>query len=64
MTLYVPELFRVDDAISYLVLLVALMKFTHASSLKRAVAVAGAAKLASIVVWALLSVVLLNMLFG
>ncbi len=60
----VTDTFHVDHALSYLVLLVTLMKFTHASSLKRAVAVAGAAKLASIVVWSLLSVVLLNLMFG
>ncbi|WP_221032177.1 hypothetical protein [Actomonas aquatica] len=60
----VTDVFYVDHGLSYLGLLVVLMKFTHASSWQRAVAVAGAAKLASIVVWVLLSVVLLNLLFG
>ena len=38
------------------------MKTTHACTLQRAIAVAGAAKLASIVMWALLSIMLANML--
>lgn len=60
----VTNVFYVDHGLSYLVLMVTLMKFTHASSWQRAVAVAGAAKLGSIVIWSLLSVVLLNVMFG
>ncbi|MCF3650385.1 hypothetical protein [Synoicihabitans lomoniglobus] len=56
--------FHVDHALSYFALVIALMKTTHASSLPRAVAVAGAAKLASIVVWVIISVALLQTMFG
>jgi hypothetical protein len=56
------QLFHLDLAASYFVLLAVLMKTTHACTLQRAVAVAGAAKLASIVMWALLSILLANML--
>jgi hypothetical protein len=56
------QLFHLDVAVSYFVLLGVLMKTTHAGTLQRAVAVAGAAKLASIVMWALLSVMILNLL--
>ena len=56
------QLFYVDAAISYFVLLGVLMKTTHACTLQRAVAVAGAAKLASLVVWAGVSVMLLHLL--
>jgi hypothetical protein len=56
------QLFHLDVAVSYFVLLWVLMKTTHACTLQRAVAVAGAAKLASIVMWALLSVMILNLL--
>jgi hypothetical protein len=56
------HLFYVDAAVSYFVLLGVLMKTTHACTLQRAVAVAGAAKLSSLVMWALISVVLLNLL--
>jgi hypothetical protein len=43
------------------VLLGVLMKTTHACTLQRAVAVAGAAKLASVVIWTFLSVALLHL---
>ena len=56
------QLFYVDSAISYFVLLGVLMKTTHACTLQRAVAVAGAAKLASLVLWAAVSVVLMHLL--
>lgn len=56
------HLFHLDVAVSYFVLLGVLMKTTHACTLQRAVAVAGAAKLASIVMWALVSVMMLNLL--
>jgi hypothetical protein len=56
------QLFHLDVAVSYFVLLWVLMKTTHACTLPRAVAVAGAAKLASIVMWALVSIMILNLL--
>lgn len=56
------QLFHLDVAVSYFVLLGVLLKTTHACTLPRAVAVAGAAKLASIVMWALLSIMILNLL--
>lgn len=55
-------LFHLDQVISYFVLLGVLLKTTHACTLPRAIAVAGAAKLASIVLWALLSVMILRLL--
>ncbi len=55
------QLFHIDAAISYFVLLGVLMKTTHACTLARAVAVAGAAKLASLVMWALISVLILHL---
>ncbi len=55
------QLFHLDAAISYFVLLGVLMKTTHACTLSRAVAVAGAAKLASLVMWALISVMILHL---
>ena len=58
------SVFHLDYALSYLALVIVLMKATHASTLHRAVQVAAAAKVASIVVWALLSVFLLQMAFG
>jgi len=57
------RLFFLDTAASYLVLLVVLMKTTHACTLSRAVAVAGAAKIASLVVWTFLSVAIMRLLF-
>ena len=56
------QLFYIDSAISYFVLLGVLMKTTHACTLQRAVAVAGAAKLTSLVLWAAISVVLTHLL--
>ena len=58
------QLFHVDHVISYATLLFVLMKTTHASTMKRAVTVAGVAKVASIVVWSLLSVFLLQLAFA
>jgi hypothetical protein len=56
------QLFYIDSAISYFVLLGVLMKTTHACTLQRAVAVAGAAKLGSLILWAGVSVVLMHLL--
>ena len=56
------QLFHLDAAVSFFVLLGVLMKTTHACTLQRAVAVAGAAKLASLVMWALLSVIILQLM--
>jgi hypothetical protein len=56
------HLLHLDQAISYFVLLGVLLKTTHACTLPRAIAVAGAAKLASIVLWAFLSVMILQLL--
>lgn len=56
------QLFYLDAAVSYFVLVGVLMKTTHACTLQRAVAVAGAAKLAALVVWAGVSVMLLHLL--
>lgn len=61
---HTPEVFHLDHALSYLALLFTMMKTTHASSLKRAVAVAGAAKFATVVMWSMLSLVLLQLLYG
>lgn len=58
------HLFHLDHALSYLVLVIVLRKTTHASSLARAVSVAGVAKVASIVLWSILSVLILQSLFG
>jgi len=58
----VENLYYIDTGISYFVLLFVLMKTTHACTLQRAVTVAGAAKLASIVLTALVTMVLLNLL--
>jgi hypothetical protein len=55
------QLFFLDTAASYFVLLGVLMKTTHACTLQRAVAVTGAAKLASVVMWTFLSVALLHL---
>jgi hypothetical protein len=54
------NLYFADDAIAFFAMLFALQKFTHASTLARAVSVALAAKFASIFVWSMLSVVLLR----
>lgn len=58
------QFFHIDDGVSFFALLITLKLTTHASSLQRAVTVAVAAKLASIVVWSLLSVVILQAMFG
>ncbi len=58
------ECFHVDDAISYFALLITLLKATHACTWQRAVGVAAAAKLMSIVVWVFLSVAISRMLFA
>jgi hypothetical protein len=55
------HLFFLDTAASYFVLLGVLMKTTHACTLQRAVAVAGAAKLGSIIIWTFISVALLHL---
>lgn len=60
----VTECFHVDDAVSYVALFVTLMKTTHACTWQRAVGVAAAAKLMSIVVWVFLGVAISRMLFG
>jgi|GEM_PF-803203 len=53
------ELFYADEAVAYLVLIFVLMKTTHACTLPRALAVAGASKLVSMVLSSLLSAALL-----
>lgn len=58
------QFYHIDDGVSFFALLITLKLATHASTLQRAVAVAVAAKLASIVVWTVLSVVILQSLFG
>ncbi|MBT5900856.1 MAG: hypothetical protein HOH58_01965 [Opitutaceae bacterium] len=58
------QFYHIDDGVSFFALLITLKLATHASTLQRAVAVAVAAKLASIVVWTVLSVFLLQALFG
>ena len=58
------ECFHVDDAISYFALLMTLLKTTHACTWQRAVGVAAAAKLMSIVVWVFLSVAISRVLFA
>lgn len=60
----VSEFFHLDDAVSYAALLFALMKTTHACTWQRAVGVAAASKLMSIVVWVFLSVALSRWLFA
>ena len=58
------NLFYVDECISFFVLLFVLIKTTHACTAVRAIGVAFAAKLASIVVWTVLSVFILGFLFS
>jgi hypothetical protein len=58
------HLFHLNHAVSYVVLVGALRKTTHVSSMARAVSVAGVAKLASIVLWSILSVLILQSLYG
>lgn len=60
----VTEFFRMDDAVSYVALLTALLKTTHACTWQRALAVASAAKLMTIVVWTFLGVALAHVLFA
>lgn len=52
------QLFYLDEAVSFFVLLWVLMKTTHACTLQRAIAVACAAKLFTIVVWTFFSVMI------
>lgn len=59
----ITECFYVDDAISYFALLMTLMKTTHACTWQRAVAVAVAAKLMTLIVWVFLSVAIMRLLF-
>jgi hypothetical protein len=58
------ELFHLDYAASYFVLLGTLMKTTHACTLARAVSVAVAAKVFSAVAWSFASVALLQLTMG
>lgn len=60
----VTECFRLDDAVSYAAMFFALLKTTHACTWQRAVGVAAAAKLMSIVVWVFLSVAISRLLFA
>lgn len=60
----VTEFFRVDDAVSYLALLLTLLKTTHACTWQRAFSVSAAAKLMTIVVWTFLGVALTQVLFA
>lgn len=57
-------LFHVDDFLAFFALLFVLIKTTHACTLQRAVAVTMIAKVASVVVWAILSVFILGVMFG
>lgn len=61
---HVSRLYYVDVGVSYFVLVVVLLKTTHACTLQRAVAVASAAKFASFITWILISAALLNLLAG
>ena len=56
--------YHIDDGLSFFALLITLKLTTHASTMQRAMSVAVAAKVASIIVWTLLSVVILQSLFG
>ncbi len=58
------ELFRLDDALSFGALIIALLKLTNACTLSRAAGVAVAAKLMTIVVWSVLSVALTRLVFS
>ena len=58
------ECFHADDAVSYLAMFITLQKTTHACTWQRAVGVAAAAKLMSIVVWVFLSVAISQVLFA
>lgn len=58
------QFFHLDDAVSYAAMFVTLMKTTHACTWQRAVGVAAAAKLMSIVVWVFLSVAISRLLFA
>ena len=60
----IDMLFYVDEALAFFALLYTLIKTTHACTMVRAIGVAFAAKLASIVVWAILSVFILGLLFS
>lgn len=62
--LQTDQLYRIDDGVSFFALIAALRWGTHAGTLQRAVSVAVVCKLANIVVWSLLSVVVLQVLFG
>lgn len=61
---HTSQVFYLDYGLSYFALLFTLMKTTAANNLQKAVAVTVVAKGASIVVWSLLSVVLLQLAFG
>jgi hypothetical protein len=56
------DLFYADEALAYFALIFVLMKTTHACTLSRALGVAAAAKLVSIVVGSLIVVLVLNLL--
>lgn len=56
--------YHIDDGLSVFALLITLKFTTHASTIRRAMTVAVAAKLVNIVMWTLLSVVILQALFG
>jgi hypothetical protein len=58
------EVFYLDNAVSYAALLFVLLKTTHACTWQRAVGVAAAAKLMSVVVWVFLSVAISRTLFA
>ncbi len=58
------QLFHIDDAMAFAVLLFTLMKTTHACTWARAAGVAMAAQLMSIIVWVFLSVALTRLLFA
>ena len=58
----IADLFYADEALAYFALIFVLMKTTHACTLSRALGVAAAAKLTSIVVGSLIVVLVLNLL--
>ncbi len=60
----ITDLFYADEALAYLALIFVLTKTTHACTLSRALAVAAAAKLTSIVVGSLIVVMVLSLLAG
>lgn len=60
----VTTLFYLDDCLAFFALLFVLLKTTHACTAVRAVGVAFMAKVASVVVWSVLSVAILGLLFS